>query len=138
MATKPPANPPRRRDRDTTDWTPVMVEREIVGLVDDMEDATADLIDMAKAKAEAEAAYKSAYAKAWLKAKASPGKGRSGQTTDGEAEQKARDAVEKEYLDHLVTEAKHGAQVEVLRSMRSSIEALRTVAANIRDQTRGH
>jgi hypothetical protein len=117
--------------------TPGDVDREIIRLSDELEDATEELIVLARDMAVAKHAYKVASAKEWVKAKAKAGNGRGGITTDGAADAQATIETEALYLAHLTTEALHGAQQEKLRAWRSRMESLRTIAANIREQTRG-
>lgn len=111
------------------------VEAEIVRLSAAMDAALEELATYAVDAAQAEHAYKVQFAKEMLKAKNQPGSGPRGQTTDSVAEAKAIIHSDTELRERLVAEAFHGVTQEKLRTMRSQIDALRTISANIRAMT---
>lgn len=111
------------------------VERAIARISAEMEDATHDLADLAENMAEAEVSYEVAFAKARIVARDQEGHGPKGRTTNDEADDRAIVQCEALLRDHLIKKAIHGACVEKLRTARSQLDALRTIAANIRAQT---
>lgn len=111
------------------------VEGEIARLSDAMEDAMDELARRAQGAADAEADYKVAYAKELLKAGTLEGSGPRGRTTVDEREALALGKVEDLFRARLISEAHHNVAQERLRTQRSQIDALRTIAANIRAQT---
>lgn len=116
-------------------YTQAQCERAIHRITLAMEELVSDLVPAANAKAKAEHAYKRKYAKVHLKAKAAPGNGPGGRTTDAEAEDVAITDCDDELLARLTTAALWDAIEEKSRLMRAALDALRTVAANIRSQT---
>lgn len=115
--------------------TQAEVEGEISRLSSAMEDALDQLARNAIDAAEAEAEYKIKYAQKLLQAGGLEGSGRGGRTTVDEREAIALGQCEPEFRARLIKEAHHGVSQEKLRTMRSQIDALRTIAANIRAQT---
>lgn len=111
------------------------VEERIVQISDAMEEAVHDLAQFSDEAAEAEVNYKIAFAKAVLKAGMQPGSGRGGKMTEGDKEATATVECENELRARIITEAKKEVQQEAMRTMRSRLDALRTVSANIRAQT---
>lgn len=108
------------------------VEAEIVRLSDAMEDALDDLARRAQTAADAEHAYKVKYAKERLAAVSNGGHGPGGRCTADEAEDRATVRCDAELRARLVSDAYQGVAQERLRTMRSQVEALRTLAANVR------
>jgi ribosomal protein L10 len=106
--------------------TPVDVERELLRLCKLLEAATYEFADMAKESAVADAEYKSANARARLQAKG---------LTVGEKEAEATIATEKEYMRRRVSESIADSQRELCRSLRSQLDAVRSIGANLRSQT---
>lgn len=115
--------------------TAVEVESEIMRLSDGMDDELSVLVDVAQAAAEAEYAYKVGYAQAVLKAANVAGSGRNGLTTVDERENMALRDSDSLLRAHLVADVLYEVAREKLRTMRSQIDALRTIAANIRAQS---
>lgn len=115
--------------------TQVGVEREIMRLSDAMETATEELAKHADEAAIAEVDYKVGFAKAILKAGLQQGSGRNGKMTEGDKDATATVECEDLLRARIISEAKHEVDQEKLRTMRSRIDALRTVSANIRAQT---
>lgn len=115
--------------------TAVEVEGEIVRISDAMNDELEHLVDVAQQDANAEVAYKVAYAQAVLKASVVSGSGRNGLTTVDERENMAVRDTHELLLAHLVAGRMYEVTKEKLRTQRSQLDALRTIAANIRAQT---
>lgn len=130
---------PSHDRRDTLPYRPMItageVEGEIMRLSQAMDTGLEDLEQRAKEAAGAEHAYKVAFAKARLVARDEPGHGPKERTTDAEADDKATVRCDDELRKRLITDALHGVTQESLRTMRSQIDALRTIAANIRAQS---
>lgn len=100
-------------------------EREIIRLARVMESKTVELASLARNAANAEAIYKREWAKQYLIA------------TGPIVQRQAQADVDTytEFLDRKITEGVYDACKEALRSLRTSIDALRTISANIRGQT---
>lgn len=112
------------------------VEQEIRRISDEMEEAVYELAEYAVAAAEAEVTHKVAYAQARLAtASMSGGSGPGGRVTEGDKESRANIDTEHQLRTRLISEARHEVAQEKLRSMRSRLDALRTISANIRSQT---
>lgn len=103
----------------------VDVEREIMRLSRRLSALTVDITSSAVAAAKADHEYKMAYAKAVLTAE---GK------TVGSREAQATLDCDGEFYDKVVYEATYKAQQEAGRNLRAQLDALRTIAADIRDQ----
>lgn len=102
----------------------VEVEEEILRLTSMLEDETETFEVLAQDAANKEAAYKSMWAKEYLSAKGSI----------KEREAWADYRLEKEIYDWKLSEALVKSKREKLHSLRTSIDALRTLAANVRAQ----
>lgn len=102
--------------------TPAEVEAELQRLVARLEEATGELAAFGRSAGEAEVAHKVAFAQAFLTA-AGPVATR---------EQVAIAATELPLLTRRFAEAALQAQREVLSTIRTQIDAVRTIAANIR------
>jgi hypothetical protein len=103
----------------------VEVEEEIIRLVSMLEDETENFERLIQDMANKEANYKSAWAKEYLSAKGSI----------KEREAWADYRLEKETFDWKIAEALVKGKREKLSSLRTSVDALRTLAANVRSQT---
>lgn len=152
---RPPSSPPpagsggslprsqttRHRRTVATDSGEILtageVEQRIARASDAMDDLTDDFDQQAIDKAVAEATYKVKFAKERIKHRARPGggSGPGGRVTNDEADDHATVACEVELMNRLVTEEVLNATDQSLRSLRSQLDALRTLAANIRAQT---
>lgn len=102
----------------------VEVEEEILRLVSFLEQETEQFEKLAQQAATAEAAYKSEWSKRYL-------------ISDGavrEREAKADVAVADMMYEYKISEGLMKAKREKLLSLRSSIDALRTLNANVRAQ----
>lgn len=106
----------------------VDLEAEILRLSGLAEKVTHALAERGRECAEAESAYRSAYAHALLDAEGA---------TVGEREAKATLATEEQYLDRKLAEAKVEAAKEAGRNYRAQLDALRAVNANLRSQVVG-
>lgn len=108
----------------------VEVESAILKAVEDLETATADLATLAAEAAEAENAFKKAWATALIKATAE----------DNKATEKTRVAIadlaaSDERLRHLLAEKVYESRKQSLMALRTRVDALRTVSANVRAVT---
>lgn len=116
--------------------TAAMVESRITQLSDDLEALVERLALHAATNAEAEVAYKVKYAKARLVARDAPGgHGPGGRTTNDEADDRALVECESELRAHLIAEAVYASTRDAMFSRGRQLEALRTIAANIRSMT---
>lgn len=98
------------------------VERELARLVEAGEETAHLIADLAEAAARAEVAYKTAYSKALLR-------------SEGTVEvRKAQATVmtDTELLEHKIADAKLLGAQESARTIRSSMDALRSVNATVR------
>jgi hypothetical protein len=102
----------------------IEVEQEILRLVNLLEDNTETFETLATDAANKEAIYKSSWAKEYLSAKGSI----------KEREAWADYKLEQQIFDYKISEALVKAKREKLHSLRTSIDALRTLAANVRAQ----
>jgi hypothetical protein len=102
----------------------VEIENELLRLLDILEDCTITFRKLATDEAEAEADYKHAWAKEYLSAKGSI----------KERESWAAYKLESELRQWKIAEALCRSMKEKLTSLRTSIDALRTLNANVRAQ----
>lgn len=102
----------------------VEIESEIIRLSSMLEDETESFERLAQDGAEKEARFKSAWAKEYLSAKGSI----------KEREAWADYKLEDQIMDVKIAEALVKSKRERLSSLRTSIDALRTLAANVRAQ----
>ena len=110
--------------RRSTPISQVEIEEEILRLTSMLEDETENFEVLAQDAANKEATYKSAWAKEYLSAK--------GSIREREAWSDYK--LESEIFAWKVSEALVKAKREKLSSLRTSIDALRTLAANVRQQ----
>jgi hypothetical protein len=110
--------------RRGTPISQVEIEEELIRLADLLEDETEAFERLAEDGAKKEALYKSNWAKEYLSAKGSI------KEREAWADYKLSD----EAYDHKIAEALIKAKREKLSSLRTSIDALRTLAANVRHQ----
>jgi len=103
----------------------VEIEQEIIRLTSMLEDETETFESLAVDAAEKEADYKASWAKEYLSAKGSI----------REREAWADYKLEIQIHSHKIAEALVKSKRERLSSLRTSIDALRTLAANVRAQT---
>lgn len=104
---------------------PPEVESEIRRLLERLEEATYEMGSLAEAAGHAEVRAKVAYARAYL-------------ASDGPVstrEQLAVVASETDLLGRRIAEAKVTAQRELLSTIRTQVDGLRTIAANMRGLT---
>ena len=106
------------------------IEDRILGMTDSLESATEQFADDAEKAAETEADYRYEYARAMLAFAAEP-------TLRNAQQREARVIVHcKDKLrERLIAEARRNATRESLLSHRTTIDALRTLSANVRAQT---
>ena len=106
--------------------TPVEVESELLRLTSEIEYETEAFEVLAKDHAQKEAAYKKQWFKEYLAA-------------EGAVKQKESWAGYKTselYYDAMVAEALVKAKREKLHSLRTACDSLRTIAANVRSQSK--
>lgn len=115
--------------------TAAEVERNIMLISTSMENLTNDLVSLANDAAEKEHAYRVAYAKARLVARDGEGHGPKGRTTNEEADDIATVECDALLRARLIAEAIHQAARDTLSTRRAQLDALRTIAANVRAQT---
>jgi hypothetical protein len=108
----------------TSPISQIEVEQEILRLVGMLEDHTETFEMLATDAANKEAVYKSSWAKEYLSAK--------GSIKEREAWSDYK--LEQQIFDYKISEALVKAKREKLHSLRTSIDALRTLAANVRAQ----
>lgn len=106
--------------------TTVDIEDEIERLGANLEDATEGFAQLSDEAAEAEVAYKLSKARAFLTATG---------PNQTHRESVALLQAETEYRRYVIADAKLRAQSELLRTLRARLDALRTLAANVRSQT---
>ena len=98
------------------------VESEIVRLSSLAEKVTTAMARRAVDAAEADAAYKCAFAKALLQTEG----------TVAEREAQATVATQNEYREYRITDARFKAAQEAGRNYRAQLDALRSINANLR------
>lgn len=112
------------------------VEEEILRLCSLLDDSVEhDLPDRALSAANSEAEYRVEYAKQILLAGNQPGSARNGLTTVDEREAIALVRCERLLRERLVSEALYETVKQRNHAIRTRIDALRTVSANLRGQT---
>ncbi len=125
----------RASDRPDDLLTPVHIEREIMRLSNLMDEGTEEYRGLAQDAAELEQDYKVKYAKARIDRRTQEGYGPGGRVTADEAEDHAIVACHGELLQYLVAQAIAEACREKQRSIRSQLDALRSLNANVRGMT---
>jgi hypothetical protein len=123
------------RVRPQRDVNPGEIEALILGVSDDMDEEVSALTECFERAARAKVAYGVAKAKRNLEAGLQPGNGRDGRTTVDEREAMVTRDTEAELYEHLISEAHYKVSREKLATLRSQMDGLRTIAANIRAQT---
>lgn len=108
----------------TSPITQVSVERDMLRLVDELERQTEEFEALARDAAEKEAAFKRAWASSYLRGEGSI-RNREALADYGNAEL---------FEAHAVSQALVKAKRESLLFLRTSIDALRTLNANVRVQ----
>ena len=106
----------------TSPISQVEIEEELLRLADMLETETESFESLATEAAKKEARYKSNWAKEYLSAKGSI------KEREAWADYKLADVA----YDHKIAEALVKSKREKLSSLRTSIDALRTLAANVR------
>lgn len=128
---RPARNPPRA-PRAAPILTQAEVENEIVRLSNAMDAALDELVHLSQDAANREVDHKVAEAKAKLAAGLQQGSGPGGRSTVDEREANALIKTEDAFRARLIAQALCDTCRERLRTMRSQIDALRTISANIR------
>jgi hypothetical protein len=105
--------------------TQAAVEEQLQSLGQRLESATFELAELAEAEARAEVAFKREWATAYVHA-LGPQK---------ERESKATMVADAEFEAYRLAEASYRATRELCVTLRAQLDALRTIAANIRVQT---
>lgn len=103
------------------------IESRILDVDDELERVTDEYADLSDAAAHAEAAYKEAHARAML-AVAATGEKVPVAIKEARADLAAHD----EFRAWKIAEARRAAAKEALLSLRSRLDALRTLSANVR------
>jgi hypothetical protein len=114
----------RRRNRPISQ---VEIEEEILRLVELLEHSTEDFAELAQEAAQSESDYKRAWAGQYLSA--------SGAVKEREAWADFR--TQEEFQKYKISEALVRSRREMLNATRTSIDALRTLAANVRSMVTG-
>lgn len=105
-------------------------------LSDELETLTETLVRQAADAAESEVDYKILYAKSRLIARDNPdGHGPGGRVSNDEADDLALKVSEREFRAHLIAQAIYGSSRDAMFTKGRQLDALRTIAANIRSQT---
>ena len=104
--------------------TPIEIEDNMVRLVEELEDHTEAFEVLAVDQSKKEARYKSAWAQAYLAANGSI----------KERESWADYKLSDEYYEVKIADALLKAKKEKLNSIRTALDSLRTLAANVRAQ----
>ena len=108
---------------------PVDIDRQILAIANALEGETERYAQVAELAATCEADYKVKAARVWVTT-AAAGKG----MTAGERQARADIAAGDELRAWKIAEARRAATKEALLSMRARLDALRTLAANVRHQ----
>lgn len=114
-----------QRHRRGQPLTAVQVESEIMRLCDELENRTYELAGRARLAAESEANHKAKWAFAFI--------GAEGTEARRKAEADAK--CHEDYMKRKVEEGLYQSCKESLLSLRTQIDALRSISANIRAQT---
>lgn len=112
-----------------------MVESSIMKISNELEELVTDLANRAETAAQAEVTYKVKYAQKRLLARDAPGHGPGGRTSNDEADDRALRDCENELRAHLIAGALYGSLRDAMFTKGRQLEALRTIAANIRAMT---
>jgi len=107
------------------------IEQTIMALSAELEDQTTGYSLISDEAAEAEADYKQRAARAWIGVAADP----SIKMTAGERDRRVDLHCADEYRRWQILAARQRATREALLSLRTRIDAMRTLAANVRAQT---
>lgn len=109
-------------------WDQFDIETEIIRLEGVLEDTTDEFAKIVVRAAAAEATYRVGYAKAFARFRLT---GSSEKTADAEAVSEC----ERELHERKSLEAQQRGLEEKCRSLRASLDAVRTLSANVRAQT---
>lgn len=109
--------------------TPAALEDELRRVAKKLEAQTDDLAPLLQSAAEAEVAYKLAYARALL--------GAEGKTV-GDREAEATILTERQYTDRKIKEAVADACRESVRSLRDQLSAVQSVNRNVLESLKGY
>ena len=116
--------------------TATEVEQKIMKLSNDLEGLTYDLARHSNTAAEAEVNYKVKFARVRLVARDTlEGHGPGGRVSNDEADDHAVKTCEDEFRAHLIAGAVYQATRDAMFTKGRQLEALRTIAANLRSQT---
>lgn len=115
--------------------TPAEVERNILRICDELDEMIVDLANAADTAKRSEVAWKRAAAKVRIMRRPLPGNGPGGRTTEGDVEDSAMDKHGDLYEAYKINEGVYEALRDAMFTKRTQIDALRTIAANIRAAT---
>lgn len=109
-------------------WSQIDIEGEIIRLVGILEETTDEFASVSVRAAKSEAEYRVRYAKSFARH-------RLGGDSEKTAEANAVIECEHELLERRSLESQQRGLEEKCRSLRSSLDAVRTLSANVRAQT---
>ena len=121
-----------QRPQRTRPLAQVEIETAIAAIVEDLERTTEDYAEISDEAAEAEHAYKLAMHRSVIVLSDRGTKSDGSKATVQWIEAQAYLACADEYRAHLVADARLKATKEALVTKRSRLDALRTLAANVR------
>jgi hypothetical protein len=110
-------------------WSQLDIENEIIRLEELLEDTTDEFAKMCQEAAAAESTYRVRYAKAFVRYRLGVEK-----SSEKTAEAQAVAECEQELLLRRSLESQQRGLEEKCRSLRSSLDAVRTLSANVRSQ----
>lgn len=131
----PPPSSKRTVDEAGQIITAVEVERKMLQLSNELEDLTTVLAQQAEAAARAEVAWKKERALTRLRERAMGGTGPGGRATEAEVEDIAIEKHSDLLLEHRLSEGRFDATRDAMKVKQSQVDALRTIAANLRAVT---
>ena len=107
------------------------VEHQILRISDELDDETHRYAEVSELAADAEAAFKGVYHRAFIEAADAD----LPRVTVADREARAHLAAEEEFRTWKILEARQDAGKQAQQSLRARLDALRTIAANIRAQS---
>lgn len=110
------------------------IEEEITRLSDELEKATGELSSLAQRAATAEVSHKREFSKALLRVRSAEQSSEGRGKTAAEREAEAFLVTDQEFLARRIAEGHHSTQLEIVRSLRSQLSALQTLARAVSQQ----
>jgi hypothetical protein len=111
-------------------WSQLDIENEIIRLEGILEDTTDEFAKVCQQAANAEATFRVSYAKSFVRYRLGVEK-----SSEKTAEAQATAECERELFDRRGLESQQRGLEEKCRSLRASLDAVRTLSANVRAQT---